>query len=191
MIKLVSSSASSALSATNEITIRRATAEDAQAIAELRVDVWLETYRGIMPDDYLDDMSVDQSEELWQRVLSADFASRAAVLVAVRGGEIVGFAAGFLMAEERHGADAELNAVYLRKDARRAGWGRCLVNQVANACRGLGAHAMLAWVMQENKGACRFFESLGAELVVEQSFVWDEVEMIEVGYIWSELTALH
>jgi hypothetical protein len=47
-----------------EITFRRATANDAAAIAALRVDSWRTTYRGVMPDAYLDGMRADESAEM-------------------------------------------------------------------------------------------------------------------------------
>ncbi len=39
------------------IDIRRATAQDAAAIARVRIDAWRVTYRGMIPDAYLDGMS--------------------------------------------------------------------------------------------------------------------------------------
>jgi len=42
-------------------TIRRATPADARAIAQVRVDAWRVTYRGMIPDAYLDAMTVDDS----------------------------------------------------------------------------------------------------------------------------------
>ena len=47
-----------------EITFRRATANDAEAIAALRVDSWRTTYRGVMPDTYLDSMRAEESLSL-------------------------------------------------------------------------------------------------------------------------------
>ena len=38
------------------ITIRPATAADAAQIARVRVDCWRSTYRGLVPDAYLDGM---------------------------------------------------------------------------------------------------------------------------------------
>ena len=53
------------------ISIRRAHPGDAPAIARVRIDSWRTTYRGIMPDVYLDGMQVEASTALWDRVLTA------------------------------------------------------------------------------------------------------------------------
>jgi hypothetical protein len=47
------------------IAIRRARPADAPAIARVRIDSWRSTYRGIMPDAYLDGMQVEASTALW------------------------------------------------------------------------------------------------------------------------------
>ena len=57
----------------SSIVIRPARAGDAEAIARVRVDSWRETYRGMIPQSYLDAMKLEQSRALWEKVLT-DFA---------------------------------------------------------------------------------------------------------------------
>ena len=95
-----------------------------------------------------------------------------------------------MLAEPKHGFDAELTAIYLRRDRQRAGIGRRLVAAVAGAQRGHGATGLLTWVIAANRGARAFYERLGAELVVEQPFQWDGLDLVEAGYGWRDLEAL-
>ena len=171
------------------LTIRAATPGDAPAIAGVRVDAWRTTYRGMIPDAYLDAMSVEASTALWDRVLAAA-SPAAAVFVAEHDDVIAGFAAGNLLAEPRHGANAELTAVYLRHEYRRAGVGRRLVGAVVDAMRQRGAQALVVWVIAANKPARTFYEALGGELVVEQPFAWDGMDLVEAGYVFRDLAAL-
>jgi len=173
-----------------EIDIRPAGAADARAIAQVRVDSWRTTYRGLIPDAYLDGMEVDASVALWDRVLAAEAANAVVVFVATRDGEVIGFAAGNMLKEPKHGADAELTAVYLRRDVQRARLGHRLVRAVVDALRARGASAMIVWTIAGNKGARAFYEQLGAELVVEQPFAWDGMDLVEAGYVWRDLPAL-
>jgi len=170
-------------------TIRRATAGDARAIAQVRVDAWRATYAGIVPAAYLAAMSVDENAALWRRILGAG-PNTASVFVADDGAGIAGFACGNMLAEQKHGFDAELTAIYLRRDRQRAGIGRRLVAAVAAAQRGHGASGLLTWVIAANRGARAFYEGLGAALVVEQPFQWDGLDLIEAGYGWRDLDAL-
>jgi GNAT superfamily N-acetyltransferase len=172
-----------------DVTIRAAEPADAQAIAQVRIDSWRTTYRGLIPDAYLDGMTLEASTALWQRVLQAG-SDAASVFVAVRAGEVIGFAAGNVLKEPKHGADAELTAVYLRRDAQRMGVGHRLVGAVVAAQQARGASAMIVWTIAGNRGARAFYETLGGELVVEQPFVWDGMDLVEAGYVWRDLPAL-
>lgn len=173
----------------SEIVLRAATEADAAGIAAVRVDSWRATYRGIIPDAYLDAMKVEDSTALWSKVLSAD-TLKTSVFVAERGGDIVGFAAGKMLDDEKFGFDTELAAIYMRADAQRAGTGRRLVGMVVDAHRRQGAHGLLVWVLANNRPARQFYDRLGAELLIEQPFMWDELELVEAGYGWRDLDAL-
>ena len=55
------------------------------------METWRAAYRGIVPDDYLDGFSYDESERLWQDTIEAGDGS---VFVAEDGAEVFGFASG-------------------------------------------------------------------------------------------------
>jgi len=175
----------------SSIVIRPARADDAEAIARVRVDSWRETYHGMIPQAYLDAMKIEESRMLWEKVLTAG-STAVSVFVAERGAEIVGFGSGNMLAEPKHGFDAELSAVYVRREFQRAGIGRRLVAEtsVALSQRERGASGLIVWVIAGNKGARAFFERMGAELVVEQAFQWDGMDLVEAGYGWRTLGAL-
>lgn len=171
------------------IVIRRAAPRDAEAIARVRIDGWRTSYRGLIPSAYLDGMQVDASTALWDKILSAG-PNPASVFVASHGDEVIGFAAGSVLAEPKFGLNAELTAVYLRREFQRVGLGRRLIAAVVDAQRALGADGMIVWVIAANKPARAFYEALGAELLVEQAFQWDGMDLLEAAYGWRDLTAL-
>ncbi len=75
-----------------------------------------------MPAAYLAAMSVDDNAAQWHRILSAG-PNTASIFVADDGTGVAGFACGNMLAEQKHGFDAELTAIYLRRDCQRAGIG--------------------------------------------------------------------
>ncbi|MFC5475083.1 GNAT family N-acetyltransferase [Paraherbaspirillum soli] len=166
-----------------EVVIRRATVAEAPVIAAIRIDSWRATYRGIVPDAYLDGMESESSAALWTRILTAA-SDAACVFVAEIDGEIVGFAAGMTLREPKLGYDSELTAIYLIPSVQRAGVGRRLVAHVAATLAKAGANNLLAWVLADNHIARDFYTKLGAEPLTEQSFSWDGLELQEVGYGW-------
>jgi GNAT superfamily N-acetyltransferase len=143
----------------------------------------------MIPAAYLDGMRLDASTALWDKVLTAG-PNSASVFVATRGDEIVGFAAGNMLAEPRFELNAELTAVYLRREFQRVGIGRRLIAAVVDAQRAHGATGMIVWVIAANKPARAFYEALGAELVIEQAFQWDGMDLLEDSYGWHDLEAL-
>jgi GNAT superfamily N-acetyltransferase len=169
--------------------IRPATPADAFAIAQVRVDAWRTTYKGMIPDAYLAAMTVEDSAALWAKVLTAD-PNPTSVFVAENAGGVVGFAAGHMLAELRYGLNAELSAVYLVGEAQRTGTGQRLVATVAAAQRAHGANGLIVWVIAGNKTARAFYEKLGAELLVEQPFTWDGMDLVEAGYGWRDIDSL-
>ena len=169
------------------VILRAATPDDAEGIAVVRIDSWRTTYRGVIPDSYLDAMEVEESMFLWRRVLAAASVTTS-VFVAERAGKVVGFAAGKMLDEEKFGLNAELAAIYLRPEIQRAGVGQTLVRMVVAAHREQGAHGLIAWVLSRNKIARQFYEKLGAELLIEQPFNWDGMDLIEAGYGWRDLS---
>jgi GNAT superfamily N-acetyltransferase len=171
------------------ITVRPAHADDARAIASVRIGTWRTAYRGLVPGAYLDAMNVDESVGLWERVLAAD-GSAASVYVADHDGEVIGFAAANRLSEPKHGLDAELSAVYVRHEFQRAGIGRQLVDAVARAQRDKGASGLIVWVIAGNKPARAFYEALGGTVIVEQPFEWDGVPLTEAGYAFTDIDAL-
>ena len=175
------------MSQNKAIALRTATSDDAEGIAIVRIDSWRKTYRGVIPDSYLDSMEVEESAALWRRVLTAASVTTS-VFVAELDDEIVGFAAGKMLDEEKFGLNAELAAIYLQPQVQRDGIGHSLVRMVVDAHQKQGAHGLIAWVLSRNKIARQFYEKLGAELLIEQPFNWDGMDLIEAGYGWRDLS---
>jgi GNAT superfamily N-acetyltransferase len=169
--------------------LRPAMADDAAAIARVRIDSWRATYRGIIPDGYLDGMTLEDSTAIWHRVLSAG-PNQTNTFVAEHDGVVTGFSSGLMLAEPKHGFDAELSAIYVVPGEQRSGIGRQLLGAVTAAQRGLGATGLIVWVLAGNRKARGFYEHFGAELVLEQPFQWDGMDLVETAYGWRDLDAL-
>ena len=48
--------------------IRKATPNDANAMAKVRIDTWRSAYKGIVPDDYLSGLSSEQTATRWREL---------------------------------------------------------------------------------------------------------------------------
>ena len=57
-------------------TVRTPEPTDAAAMARVHVDTWSETYRGIMPDELLDDPDlIDRRQRMWAQILAEALAN--------------------------------------------------------------------------------------------------------------------
>src|SRR5215831_6588589 len=97
------------------LQVRRATPEDAARIAAVHVRAWQVAYRGLMPDQLLDSLSVARREEMWRGVTGQDGAG---VYVAVDGERVAGFCAVVAPSrdDDAQGDVAEIGAIYVDPD---------------------------------------------------------------------------
>lgn len=166
------------------LTVRDADVDDAEAIAAVHVAAWRTTYRGMLPDDFLDGLEHAGYEARWRRVI-AEGSNR--VYVAADGREVVGFASG---GRERAGEDGfagELYAIYVLQEAQGRGHGRRLVQAVVRGLREMGLADMIVWVLRDNAGARRFYERLGGVYVRAQPITIGSALLQEVSYGWRSL----
>ncbi len=173
---------------TAAVQVRRATSGDADAIARVKVDTWRTTYRGMVPDSYLERMSYAAHAEDWMRIAvdSANF-----VYVAEdEAGQVVGFVAGGPRwnCPERYAA--ELYALYIRAEHQGRGMGTRLMETLVTAFERTGYSSMLLWVLTENHRARAFYEKLGGVAVARQEIVIDGVRIGEVVYGWEQTGAV-
>jgi hypothetical protein len=94
-------------------SIRVAGVADAAAIAAVHVEVWRETYVGIVPVQVLAGLSVDRRTEIWRRILTNPTAfSSSAVFVAEREEKVIGFGCcGMQRAESLNARDMTVRSV--------------------------------------------------------------------------------
>jgi GNAT superfamily N-acetyltransferase len=141
-------------------SIRRAEPREARLIAELHVRAWQAAYRGLLPDELLDGLSVTDREAMWRRKLA--IGSRSHVWVAERGERMIGFAAvGPSRDGDTEASVAEVYAIYVEPGVVGTGVGRILFKHAVDFLRGHGYGAAILWVLETNARARRFYERAG------------------------------
>ncbi|MFT4980021.1 MAG: GNAT superfamily N-acetyltransferase [Myxococcota bacterium] len=138
------------------LTLRTPTLDDVQAIAVVHVFAWLRTYRGLVPDEVLEQYTLWKREDQWHsHLIDPDNPMRHQL--AERDGVVIGFVA---WGPGRGEARPELVALYVRPDHWRTGVGRTLMVAAEASLAQLGNEAFL-WVLSENGPARRFYEDTG------------------------------
>ena len=169
--------------------IREAYPTDAAAIARVHVDSWRTTYAGIVPADYLANLSYVRREQFWRDILSTPAHPGCVYVAAPDTGQIVGFASG---GPERSGDavyQGELYAIYLLARSQRQSLGRHLTMAVVKRLLQCGLPSMLVWVLATNPGRA-FYATLGGQQVYEKETTFGAAPLLEVAYGWPDLREL-
>lgn len=172
------------------LVIREAALADAAGIAVVHIDSWRTTYRGMVPQAYLDSLDYDERTVRWNRILSESAATHAVHVAEDRQVGIVGFASG---GPERSGDSeyrGELYAIYVQPQYQRKGLGVQLTGAIVDSLVRFDLHSMLVWVLTDNQQARMFYERLGGQYLSTQPIEVGGISLDEVAYGWPDIGVL-
>ena len=141
------------------VSIRRATIDDAAAIADVHVASWRWAYRDDLPTSILDGQSTDARAATWRSAF--DEVPSDCIFVAERDRTVVGFVSVGAPESDADSAVGEVHAIYLRQEVAGTGIGSDLLRTGVDALRTLGYKRAFLWVFSSNTRARRFYEREG------------------------------
>ncbi|MBV6625613.1 MAG: GNAT family N-acetyltransferase [Rivularia sp. (in: Bacteria)] len=144
------------------MTIRNATPEDVKDIATIHVKSWQVAYKGLIPQSYLNNLSISKREKSWQNILTN---CETHTIVQVIDELIVGFANfGKTRDEDKNSkVTGEINAIYLNPEYGRKGLGTELIEFILKNMRNRKFTQITLWVLDTNQIARKFYEKMGFE----------------------------
>jgi RimJ/RimL family protein N-acetyltransferase len=143
-----------------DVSVRAARAEDAERVAAVQLATWQSAYSSFLPPDALD-VPLEQAAALWLRAIELPPTPRHRVLVAMEGGELVGFAASGPDDEEETGV--EVSTLLVEPRWGRRGHGSRLLAATVDHWREDGEKTAIAWVWERDTASRSFLESAGWE----------------------------
>ncbi|WP_290757672.1 MULTISPECIES: GNAT family N-acetyltransferase [unclassified Exiguobacterium] len=152
--------------------IREARLEDASTIARVHIDVWRETYQGIIPDSYLAQLSYAKRTKQWEQALIDQ-----RVYVVELEDEVVGFAQGG--PNRRDAREGELYAIYVLRASQGQGLGKALFQRIIEDLAEY--EAMQVSVLRDNP-ACQFYERFGGQVFEESMIERGGIELVQRVY---------
>ena len=169
------------------LEVREAGHADAGAIAALHAASWRATYRGIMPDSFLDGPVESERLRHWQQAL-AQPEDGDLVLLAHRGGAPVAFVA---VRREPDGLyDAYLDNLHVRPGLTGGGIGRRLLGLAARRLAQAGRRSLCLWAYDANAGGIAFYERLGAVVVERGTERFAGADLPHSRLAWTDTAAL-
>jgi RimJ/RimL family protein N-acetyltransferase len=143
--------------------VRDADVADAAGMARVHVRAWQAAYRnGLMPDEYLESLSIDERTTMWTESLERSLGPRRARLVGV---DDTGAVTGFILVGPAEGddtaTDGQLFVINVDRDHWGTGAGPVLHDAGVQHLRDFGFDRAVLWVHPENERARRFYETRG------------------------------
>jgi len=136
--------------------------EDQLQIAKIKIDIWRKTYKGIIDQDYLDNLNIKKQIQKYYRSFD-EYQDK--VLVAVKGNEILGYSCF----EEKHHSikyDSELISIYIKEQHQ--GIGKALFNETVKELISRNKSNMILWCLKDNTDAINFYKKLGGKITEEK-----------------------
>jgi ribosomal protein S18 acetylase RimI-like enzyme len=156
------------------IEVSAAQPQDALAIARVHVSSWQAAYVGMMPEDYLASLSVEERASTWRGILGHGatlgqgatevWIAREAGDPARAPGEVLGFVsigayrASEPLAEEHLG---EISSLYVSPGHWGRGIGATLWLRASERLAAAGFGTVALWVLVDNVRAIRFYRAMG------------------------------
>ena len=166
-----------------EIEIRNLTIEDVPSAAQIRVDGWRKAYNGIVDDEYLDSLNVEEQEQIFLKCVGSDN-----FIVAIMDGGVVGFCR-FLydnsFSPNIDYVDCELMAIYARPDLKGKGIGVKMFKEVVKRFKNRNKTTMIIWCLADNVDSIGFYKHLGGEIKEEKLLQIGDKEYKEVGIVYN------
>ena len=168
--------------------IRKATAADAAEIANVHISSWREAYKGLLPQEFLDDRPLyfKNRYELWKKMTVNP--SQVTYVAECPENGVVGFINGEYPRDLDFKDHAEVWCIYLLKKYHGKKIGFQLLKAYFDIFSAKGFSKGYLWVIRDNP-TIKFYESTGGKFsglskkatiqgqeVEELCFVWDKIK---------------
>jgi ribosomal protein S18 acetylase RimI-like enzyme len=164
--------------------IRKAKLDDATGIAKVSVDSWRTTYKDIIPDDFLNNLSYEQRTESWKANIVRE--DNYVIVAENSDGQIVGFADAWKRETNEAENACDLTSIYLLKEYQGKGIGKKLLKELFAHFKQAGYSKIFVEVLEENKTRY-FYEYYGAKFVKEVQIKIGGKILNELIYEWDHM----
>lgn len=167
-----------------DISFREATVADCLAVARVHVQSWQESFAGIVPQAFLDKMSVEKRARAFEKGFSA--ASYKMYVAEVTGRGVIGFADFGQPREDIDAYEGELYAIYLLPEFQRKGVGGRLFDLGVEYFVRSDKSSMYLLALEVSPYRL-FYEKMGGQIVGRKQIEIEGVMYDELVYGWEGL----
>ncbi|MCC2647132.1 MAG: family N-acetyltransferase [Rickettsiaceae bacterium] len=172
----------------NNFEIREAILEDAEAIASIHVRSWQIAYRGILEQNFLDNLNLEDNINRRKKGLSDGLGIH---LVVTYNGTIIGFSDGNEARIEKFtqnglkklkGKIGEIKTLYIVQEYQARGIGKALFQEMIQRLKREGFCTIILWALADNVKAIKFYEAQGGVKIDEEYYIRGANKYLEFAY---------
>ncbi len=127
------------------------TPDDADELGAVHVEVWRQTYAGIMPADFLAGLDPQSRADRWRAIASSPREGSQTLVARGDDGRLLGFVSVGPSRDDDPPTDTELYVINLLSEAHGTGLGQSLLDEA------LGDEDATLWVAEDNSRARAFY----------------------------------
>ena len=142
-----------------KLIIRNILPEEIYEYSSCNISSWRSGYKGIIPDDFLDNLSVEEKAEKTRKYMNESEGNP--YYCAVYDNKIIGNLVIIKSRDEDKTNTGEIVAFYLLEEFWGKGYGREMMDFAIEKLTNAGYDEIILWVLEENKRARRFYEKCG------------------------------
>nr|WP_129952977.1 GNAT family N-acetyltransferase [Rahnella sp. RFA10(1/100)] len=170
-------------------TLRIAEPKDIDALAQLHVAIWRDTYRELAPAEAFSALDVPRRQAFWQDKFAHPVAGQG-IFIAETDGVFAGFCLASASSNPEFGNMAEIKFLYVSPLFKRQGIGKRLIAEAARHLAGEGFRGAGLGVVEGNEPAILFYRALGgreAGRYTDAGPLWRSPNII---YAWPDISVL-
>jgi ribosomal protein S18 acetylase RimI-like enzyme len=161
--------------------IRWAQLEDAQELGFVHSEAYRNAYQGIIPDEYLNQVTPNVREKYFHNAL---IQGTERIAIALNDKKAVGCMVLKVCDDEGlKKYSGEISAIYLLQNYRGNGIGKQLLNWGIERLKDSGFIMAVLWVLKENQNAIRFYEKQGFLHDGTERIITRGRDLIQVRYL--------
>ena len=148
--------------------IRTKQKKDCKDIAHVVTIAWNETYKGIVPDWFLENLKNNENERAQMSLEKFDTNKKKQLVLEIDN-EVVGFVNFGISEDEQFENCGEIFALYIIEKYKGNGYGRKLVEEAIRELKQLGCNKMIIACLKENPSN-EFYKHIGGQYVKDGVF---------------------
>ena len=160
--------------------IRKAIKEDSYNIAKLIVSSWQTAYKGLIDDNYLNNLSVSDRIDAWENNI-LNQSENNNIYVYEEDNKILGVIRFGAPDNKSLNYNSEIHVLYVEPTLKRKGIGTKLFNFAKTYFLEKNTTNMIIWCLKNNVPTINFYKKMGGTVIASRKAIIHNIEIEETG----------